>query len=715
MQEQNMMWTFLMSDVYVGRKQWASQLEEITRDPNYKVSTKGKITYLNIPAAFDIETTSFTMGFKKCACMYVWSFNINGRTFFGRTWDDFVELLQLIHDKFHLNASNYRLMVWIHNIEYEFQFMCKWIEWRNVFSDDVRKPIYAVTTTGIEFRCSYKLSGYSLAKLGDQLRIYKTQKMVGDLDYSKIRHSETPLTAKEFEYVKQDTKVVVCYIEEQIEKEGGIANIPYTRTGYVRRYCREKTIGDIKDYDDPMYQDRAWSYHNLIFGLSLSFEEYVQCKRAFQGGFTHANARYVGKVIPDVGSIDFTSSYPWIIVGGGYFPMSSPVHVKVKDNAHFQFLLRNYCCIFDIKFHGLFQTDRNETPISLSRCRNVSDYKVVNNGRLVQCLYCETTITELDFETIKEYYRWDSIEIGNMMCFMKGRLPSQLVKAVLDLYAQKTTLKGVEGREFDYLLSKGMLNSCYGMMVTDIVRSNMEYTDQGWTEGKNSPKDQIDNYNKNWGRFLYYPWGVYVTAHARRNLFTGIKAFGDDYIYSDTDSIKAKNMDKHFNYIEEYNDHVKELIEKASLAQGIPEEMFIPRTIKGVEKPIGVWDYEGQYEYFKTLGAKRYMFQKDGEIQFTVAGVKKAAIKKYLEDITGNSRPSMFDEFTDQLSIPAERTGKLTHLYCDDEIEGGLVDYKGKLGWYHEKSYINLSPAPFNLSIVDEFFNYLRGIQHKEY
>ena len=43
--------------------------------------------------------------------------------------------------------------------------------------------------------------------------------------------------------------------------------------------------------------------------------------------------------------------------------------------------------------------------------------------------------------------------------------------------------------------------------------------------GMNTPqtvKKEIDNYNKSYNRFLYYPWGVFVTAYARHNLWSGI-------------------------------------------------------------------------------------------------------------------------------------------------------------------------------------------------
>ena len=163
-----MKYEWLVQDDIVGRKVWHKKLESIKNDKNYSVVTNGYMKYLNIPVSFDIETSSFYSGDVKKAIMYIWSANINGHTFIGRTWNDFVELLDMCHDVFGLGLHT-RMMIWIENIEYEFQFMHKWLEFIQVFADDARKPFYAITNNGIEFRCSYKLSGYSLAKLGEQL------------------------------------------------------------------------------------------------------------------------------------------------------------------------------------------------------------------------------------------------------------------------------------------------------------------------------------------------------------------------------------------------------------------------------------------------------------------------------------------------------------------------------------------------------------------
>ena len=261
-----------------------------------------------------------------------------------------------------------------------------------------------------------------------------------------------------------------------------------------------------------------------------------------------------------------------------------------------------------------------------------------------------------------------------------------------------------------------MLNSAYGMSVTDIVRDDLEYHQElsadEWQTGMSTPVSQLKRYNQNPTRFLYYPWGVWVTAHARHNLFKGILAFGDDYIYSDTDSIKAKNMEKHKDFILNYNLHVREKLLKASEYHGIPMSDFEPETIKGEKKLIGVWDYEGTYDNFKTLGAKRYLVQKGNDIEFTVAGVNKKAIKKYMLDKYGIE--GSFEHFTRSLDIPKESTGKLTHTYIDQEWEGDLVDYKGIPYHYYEKSSIHMEPAPFKIGMLDAFWDYIQGVQQIE-
>ena len=670
------------------------------------ITTSKRKQYYNIVCAFDIETTSFSNQLdEKCAIMYCWQMAINGRVIFGRTWDEFIKVINRLTEFFNLYSGR-RLIMYVHNLAFEFQFIRKRLEWESVFSIETRKPLYALTTGGIEFRDSYLLSGYSLAKLGDNLQKYKVKKLVGDLDYSKIRHSKTPMTEKEIAYCENDVLVVSAYIQEEIEREGNITRLPLTKTGYVRNYCRSKCFygDDRHKTSTKIYQ----KYRELILNLHLTGDEYKQLKRAFQGGFTHAAARFSGKVEKNVDSIDFTSSYPYVLLSE-QFPMSSGRIVEIHSKEEFQKYINLYCCLFDVEFTNLTPKFINENYISLSRCYQ-HEKAVVNNGRVVSADKIVTTITDVDYTVIEKTYNWDSITIYNFRVYNRGYLPTNFVKSILKLYSDKTTLKGVEGKEVEYLVSKGMLNACYGMTVTDIVRDEIIYSDE-WDIEKADVESDIEHYNKSRNRFLFYPWGVWVTAYARRNLWCGILAFGDDYIYSDTDSIKCLNIEKHFDYINEYNNSVKRKLQIAANYHKIDFELFQPKTIKGIKKLIGVWDWETEkekYTRFKTLGAKRYMIEQDGKINITVAGVNKKTAVPYLVKTYGNK---IFDAFTNDLTIPKEYTGKMTHTYIDERRTGTITDYLGNTNTFDEYSSVHLENAEYSLSLSQAYIDFLKGYE----
>lgn len=680
-------------------------LREILSD--YKIVKKNKnVQYLNVCAVFDIESTSFyNSNNEKQCCMYAWVFGINGRCIRGRTWEEFKSVIQELTTYYNL-ADNKRLIIYVHNLGYEFQWFKNYFHWSKVFSLDTRKPIYAITD-GIEFRCSYLLSGYSLEKLGDNLTKYNVNKLVGFLDYKKLRHNKSILTENEWKYILNDGLVVMAHIQEEIERLGSINKLPLTKTGYVRALCRENCFKGTNKYE----------YQKNIRKLTLTPDIYKQLRRTYMGGFTHANINYVDKVIKDVHSFDFTSSYPTVMVSE-LFPMSKPFQPTIKTLEDFKTCLSSYCCMFDITFYNIQAKVDFENYISLSRCFHIEHY-VTNNGRVIEADILSISLTELDFKVITQMYTFDSIEVSNMNCFYKGYLPKPFILTILQLYKDKTELKGVEDKEVEYMVSKGMINSLYGMCVTDICRDEIIYDDKGWYTQKANVDELIDKYNKDNQRFLYYAWGVWVTAYARYNLFTGILEFKDDYIYSDTDSIKVINKDKHLDYFNNYNNKITKKIDECLSYYGIPKKMAKPKTIKGIEKPLGVWDYEGVYSRFKTLGAKRYMTESNKDIAITIAGVSKSAGIKYLKH-TYKTNTKIFNAFKEELYFPPtydcdgveeNGSGKMCHTYIDIEMSGELVDYMGVKGTYHELSGVHLENTDYSLSLDSEFTKLLQGIK----
>lgn len=666
-----------------------------------------KVAYYNIAASFDIETSSFTdSDEEKVAIMYEWTFGINGLCIIGRTWTDFLLLCERLAAYLDLSIEK-RIIVYVHNLSYEFQFIRKRFKWFKVFAIDTRKPVYAITESGIEFRCSYIQSGYNLANLGENLHKYHCKKLVGDLNYKLIRSYKTDLTSKEIGYCLNDVKVVMCYITEQIEIEGSIVKIPLTKTGYVRRFVRGLCFGsDLKDAKKKKY--KRWDYLELMHQLTIEPDEYIMLKQAFQGGFTHASPFYSGEVMEDVYSKDFTSSYPAQMIKQK-FPMSKGEKYQIKDKADFLHCLQCYCCLFDIKITGLQSKFLYDDYISASRCRTLIK-PVIDNGRVVSADTVITTITEQDFNVICQCYNWDSIQIGTMYRYYKNYLPHDFIRAILELYKQKTTLKGVAGEEVNYMLYKGMLNSCYGMTVTDIVRDELTYTDD-WVTIKPDLSNALQQYNESKSRFLFYPWGVWVTAYARAALWTGILELKDDYIYSDTDSVKYIHPEKHKEYFDKYNaDNIKAL-QAAMKYHGFNKDAISPITVTGVKKPLGVWDEDGQYKKFKALRAKCYMYQYlDDTINITVSGLNKKITVPYLRSKYKN----VFDSFTNDLYVSADYTGKNTHTYIDEERTGTVIDYNNVPADYDELSGVHLESTDYSLSLADSYIDYLYNIKENK-
>ena len=674
-----------------------------------EIKTNKKVTYLNIPCAFDIETTSMVINGEKFAFSYIWQFGIGlDHVYYGRTWTELLDFLEDLKGYLGLNESK-RLVIYVHNLGYEFQFMRKYFNWVNIFAIDERKPIKAICDLGIEFRDSYILSGYSLANTAKNLTKHKIKKLVGDLDYSLIRHTETELTEQELKYCENDILIILAYIDEQINQYKDITKIPMTNTGRVRSYVRNNCYYDNTNHRKSN-KGKYTRYRKIMSDLTLDIQSYLQLKTAFMGGFTHSNPHLTGIALDNVGSIDLTSSYPSVMCAEKY-PMSRPKELKPNSYSELKEMMNLYCIVLDVKYIGLKNILGYESYISESKCKTTKG-AIINNGRIFEADEIEITLTDVDINIIEKVYSWDKIALQNVRGFRKGYLPKPIIESILNLYQDKTTLKGVQGKETEYLLSKGMLNSVYGMCVTDIVKDNAIYSDDdNWGFEKVDINEEIQKYNDSKNRFLYYAWGIWVTAYARRNLWTGILAVGNDYIYSDTDSIKALNYENHKPYVEAYNKNVLAKLYKMCDELDFDPSLLKPKTIKGESKPLGIWEFEGNYDRFKTLGAKRYLVQEKDSYTLTVAGLSKTNGIEYIKNVCENDSDKIFSMFNDELYIPSDKTGKMTHTYLDNEQSFNVVDYKGKSKIEHSLSSVHLGACDFTLSISKQYLQFLSNLK----
>lgn len=638
------------------------------------------------------------------ALPYIWQFSCDGEVYYGREWRDFLHVLDDL-------PTNVECIIWVHNLSYEFQFLCDLLHWKSIFARNRHKPMKCVSEEypNVEFRCSYFLTRLSLATWGTQLGVLK---MVGDLDYEPVRTPLTPLTDKEMGYCEQDCLVVEAGIKQYIAKYGNLRSIPLTQTGTVRLEAKKRLFANKR-------------YSSFIKKLiPRTAREYMMLQRIFAGGYSHANYWYSGETINGpIEHYDFASSYPTVMVCEKY-PMS-PWFYTAKHKMPSDERFETHAYIAHVRLRRLSSTSFNtylqsskcsvkRCPYKCENCPKSCDWKLVqfDNGRIRKAWEVDTWITEQDWLTLRNNYKWDSIEVLQLYESRKDYLPKQLIEYILELYANKTELKGIKEKEELYLQSKQYINSIFGMMVTAIVQSDVELVDDEWfikplTEDIVNEKFKKMREPKDRKYFLSYSWGCWVTAYARRNLWKCIEAVDDDVLYCDTDSIFVRGH----NDFSWYNEEVTEKLKKVCEHYGLPFEKTRPKTPKGVSKPLGVFDKEDDCIQFKTLGAKRYVERRtDGKLYLTVSGINKEAVELLENDINNFRDGFDFDKDSvvgDRVIYHTNPYNQITEPCVKKKISTYLTDMPivtypdGYVSTYRHG--INMRRTGYQLTMTDEY------------
>lgn len=656
--------------------------------------------YWNVPIAFDIETTSTeTEDGEKIAFMWSWSLWVDRDHVIGRTWQEFIDLLDAIHDR----LGDVTAIIGVFNLSFEFQFIRKLIRWKSVFSRGSRDVLYATTTNGFEFRDFLAVAGKNLAGVAADLGL---RKLVGDLDYTLLRTQDTPMTDKDVEYLTEDVHILAEYIRSLINANGGsIAKIPLTKTGVVRRDLRRKTI---QSRDGQTRRD----YRQLMRISTCDVDEFALWRDAYAGGFTHANPLWVDRVVDNVRSFDIKSSYPAALVTGLYpHGRGNPVG-DLSVDAYKKVISRGYVAVARFSFHRL----RRKAGIymcvlSEHKCAIRGDH-LIDNGRVIFADLLTVALCSIDFELIEQLYDFDTCNVHQCYFYERGPLPRALVSGILGFYSAKTTLKGIEDRDVDYRLAKENINSTYGMMVTNPCRTREVYRDseefgfspEEWDEEEFDPVEAVRKMNESNQRFTVYIWGIFCTAYARRRLFDGLLSVGVDTVYSDTDSIKIINYGKHVHTFEKLSEQQRERCRRYAAAQNLPIELFAPIDKKGRQHWIGTWDDEDAHgKRFKTLGAKRYLTFDGERYSITVAGVGKKAGSEWIA-----RQRDPFRAFKDGLYFPPDATGKLCHTYVDEELTARVIDYTGRETTVHSPSGVHLAPTGYLMSTLTDWMDLIR-------
>lgn len=750
-------------------------------------------SYMVASCGFDIETTTLEVKKEKedsdyFSYMYIWQMCFGDYILIGRKWEQWKDVMHQIQEYYHLGKwdEKYRegakvvtkhitrqAIVWIANSGFEFQFICRQKYKGNyllrtneedcslVFSDKKRKPISFELDfsedDGAGFRCldCLRISGGSLDSLAKSYCV--TRKKKGDLDYKKLRNSQTPLTEEEMQYCLNDVIILNewdYYYKEAYMKQ--VSFVPVTSTGLIRKAVKQ-------NWDSQKYKGDSWLFRQF----PKTLQEYLYViMNLYRGGYTHANIKFVGKLLDGVHGMDFTSSYPSVMFQE-FYPISDFVNVPMMftdlDIENFDKLYNGNgltkCWYADVTFYGLHPTSCH----SLESVHKVKEYMelgrsekafvercgaVVDNGKVLASRIMSVVITEEDWYSYKEFYKWDFVEVHCFKCANAGKLPDYLLDVVKEMYKRKSRLKKKElDGTIDYIIAKSFVNGTYGLCVQRLHLEDILFIpESGWKMQHPNKQDKIDGQirlsevfeNPTFFNNLYLDnirkiktfkngcqslemqlqlspyWGIWITAHARRRITHMIHLLGDDCIYSDTDSVYFINYEKHKHIFDEWNQAITDFNKKlfGDLFDDVGDlGTFDPVVIKG-ENNEGEKIKSSEYS-FKTYGAKRYIkYDKYNNVEITIAGLPKESLKKYAVNLLEKSgieptkeavRKVIVDKFRENLILNMDVSDKRTHCYHDSHHSHIITDENNVSELMEEESSISIYDIPFTLKIKQEW------------
>lgn len=759
------------------------KLYDIKYDKFNEGHRKTKITHINNINCFDIETsngfvqenglvipfehavwnTNYKSGgvlakpvqYKNPVSLeYVWQCAVENKddieVFIGRTWEDFKEFLNTYDDaisnlmvfgtashdsgdpdykSFMLQCKSYKkpiLHFYVHNLGFEMQHLRNvFPQIKRLFAREKRKPMkfdVELNNTIVRFHDTLCLTQKKLENWAKDEKL-PVQKLTGNLDYLEIKTPLTPLTKKEIDYCVNDVTTMVYGMQIYRKKYGDkLTQIPMTQTGEVRIVAR-KNISAV---------NKKWAEECYYIDHSYSWDFFNRLLQAFQGGWTHANEKYSGKLqgvcveSPDgtkghpIVCWDFASSYPSVMTTAK-FPISKfqecdECEIDRLNSIAIDDRDKVYLIVVDV--YNVESVTWN-TYFSSSKCIELED-EILDNGKVFAASHMKICVTDYDWDIFNKAYDFERYDIVEAYEADADYLPFEFIMCILDYYCKKTSLKDVDGAESAYNQAKQFINSLYGAAVTkiicDMIKFNGEWekhsvTYEDFLELMEIPEDEGKLEKEIMQKFTTYQIGVWIPAIARHRLWDAILQFDSKIVYCDTDSTKGYFYDDDLKWFDDYNNYIKSLQEKVAAHYGFDPELYCPKTPEGKPKRLGIFAREDDCLYFKALRAKvyaDYFFNKKTgkyEIATTIAGLPKKSGPKLIKKV---------DDLCDDLFWTPQKSEKLCAHYCDNQPHTIWVDKFGNRWESDDKYGVMLEPIGFDLSIASEYAYLLQILQTGE-
>lgn len=648
---------------------------------------KGKVTYNCIGGGFDCETsTTENMSFPYCTQLA-----IKDHVIIDFYPENIKNMFEGLSTAFRELFPHTTLMLFNANLGYEYSFFKHYlrplmIKENAIFAKTKRKILTCNICDNIRITECIGLFGNSLSNIADTY--CKTKKLVGDLNYNKIRlpHDITGMNRSETDYCINDVKILselYGYIFEYYIKRG--VKVPPTKTGFVRQDLKKNLgsrINFVKNDVQKYLKDKA---------------HYDLCRKyLYKGGLTHSLYSVKGERKYNITCVDLTSAYPYTYAVK-YFPAGDLIHIKPTIE-NFKKVVKNYKHWYVQLYIHHMESKSNHSTESVHKIQRTDKTSLVlDNGRILKAKNIVLMVNEVDFSSLRKIYNF-SFSIVSLSYFTAStKCPEYIRDLVLTYFYNKCVIgadkkekekikknttdedvlnelnKTIRRLKIDYVESKEKVNSVYGCTGTEVQTQNILLDD--------STGDLKEGTSKEWEEaiksvFLSPYLAYWCTSYVRARLIEVISVFPDSVYQYDTDSLYVDNTNTELmSFIDKINERVLN-----ECTTEIPEKKY------EVCRCLGKWELDGTYQYMLPMGSKRYLGVHTDE----------EAITEFNKSNTLSNRTPVKIKYSDMYNVTESFIDKVIYFDC-----------KYKLTFAGARKYDVYAYCAYNNIDVEEFVKHM--------
>lgn len=563
--------------------------------------------------------------------IWLWVIGVNGENYYGRTIEDLYSMLNMIKDAAHPKTT---YVIWVRDLSAFYHFMKNYFVFDKVFARD-RNDVLNCWGDIFEFRNFKEITS-------------KEDRIERD-DYSKIYSPTTPLTVEELKEFGSAATAMWEWIKEN--RTGDLFTLEHFNYSFA--HCCERRFLKTMELN--------WAFSRKIFSLIPSLDVYNLLMGDNKSGFIWQNLYYLNMKKENVYSYDISSCYPGIMVRKK-FPMTA----FIKEENPSLYYIKEMLMGDKMAFIGTFY-------LKDLKKRSGYTWLTTKSNTVAQAdEWTRLILNDVEFRDILKNYKFSEIIVKDLYTSRYGYLPKEIRETIIDLYKNKTELKGVN--EKDYKAAKVLLNNIFGRSLQPAFYDEEARTDSnGEIYNYNiyfSEKEKEQKiYNKYSKKIMLPQWGIWTAAYGRHELLEICNKISImSVVYCDTDSVKFLD-DRNKVVFEEANKKVVEELKEAGM-NGAAIDKY------GNTHIIGTWEFEGKYENFKAINQKQYFYSEGENFDIRLAGALTENVKNYFHTIAAKERPNVFSS---DMTIPKEYKPFISRQYIDlgEEKEFEIIDYLG--------------------------------------